>query len=898
MRHQRKILPAKGVIGMTAYASLVLCIISGVLLAIPYDASKPYESIITMMMANMPAIFFRSVHYWSAQLTLILLFAHIIDHVIKRSPPELKRNVWIRLVITVIFVFFATLTGFFLRGDGESVQAVNVFKTVLNSIPILGRLAEYLIFGAAKSLQVVYIQHAATATIVIWLTTAEHSRKIFPPLKYIIYTAIAVSVLGWLIVPGLHNPSDTSIKGPWYFIGLQEILHWLSDPFWAVILAGSFILYLYLFRLPQFAESRSYRRAFYIAIALYLGLTIFAAAFRGENWELTVPWGSDLPRQSEFLNFNAYFPDRNIDRATFTGKKESCITCHKNTAGLSQSHSIEAVGCTSCHFGNPFTLNKTLAHEGISLTPGNLNIAARSCGMTDCHPGIVTRVSHSLMATMNGVVAVDKFVFGEAATPDGFYDIAEIGHSPAEEHLRNLCASCHLSKNKVLPGSVNELSRGGGCSACHLDYSGNAGAWIAKYHKGKSIDLNRTFHHPSIDINIGDDKCFGCHSRSGRISLNYQGWAETKLKPGEMEHGSNFRTLADGRTVVKRECDIHYERGIRCTDCHLSYEIMGDGGQHIHKEDQVKIACEDCHFTKRPETAPFDKLDPESQKILKLRNIPTDDRKFAKSAGGYYYTNFYEENGKFYFKPKFRDTILSPKPPSKACGINISGHKDMACKTCHTAWAPQCISCHTQYEPNAAGWDNLLDKPVKGCWVEYDGEFLAEQPVLGVWENSKGRQVTTFVPGMIMTIQSKSGSRRFSRLHAPAFPHTVTTKPSGCKSCHNNPLAIGYGRGKLELESGKESSNWELTSYYKASIYDGLPEDAWVGFMGSLTQSAATRRDCRPFDTAEQRKILAVGTCLSCHGESDAKIIKILTEDKDYMRKISPRCILPGNGTK
>ncbi|MFN8134465.1 MAG: hypothetical protein U0Z17_04295 [Bacteroidales bacterium] len=38
--------------------------------------------------------------------------------------------------------------------------------------------------------------------------------------------------------------------------------------------------------------------------------------------------------------------------------------------------------------------------------------------------------------------------------------------------------------------------------------------------------------HPSINLNISNDKCKSCHSRSGRISMNYEGWHETEMKPG------------------------------------------------------------------------------------------------------------------------------------------------------------------------------------------------------------------------------------------------------------------------------------------------------------------------------------------------------------------------------
>ena len=51
--------------------------------------------------------------------------------------------------------------------------------------------------------------------------------------------------------------------------------------------------------------------------------------------------------------------------------------------------------------------------------------------------------------------------------------------------------------------------------------------------------------------------------------------------------------------------------------------------------------------------------------------------------------------------------------------------------------------------------------------------------------------------------------------------------------------------------------------------HDGLPEDAWIPFLGVRTGMVSTRDDVRPFSVEEQRRILTVGACLTCHeGES------------------------------
>ena len=46
--------------------------------------------------------------------------------------------------------------------------------------------------------------------------------------------------------------------------------------------------------------------------------------------------------------------------------------------------------------------------------------------------------------------------------------------------------------------------------------------------------------HPSVSLKVSDNHCFGCHSRSGRISTNYEGWHETTLEAEQMPDSLNY----------------------------------------------------------------------------------------------------------------------------------------------------------------------------------------------------------------------------------------------------------------------------------------------------------------------------------------------------------------------
>jgi hypothetical protein len=106
--------------------------------------------------------------------------------------------------------------------------------------------------------------------------------------------------------------------------------------------------------------------------------------------------------------------------------------------------------------------------------------------------------------------------------------------------------------------------------------------------------------------------------------------------------------------------------------------------------------------------------------------------------------------------------------------------------------------------------------------------------------------VDTFVPGMIMTLDRnlKAGAPPdpvFRRLFAPTAAHTTQRAARACTSCHNDPVALGYGQGTLRFEvrccagamqPGRAASAAGTSRPARALPQDGLPADAWTGFPG------------------------------------------------------------------
>jgi len=233
------------------------------------------------------------------------------------------------------------------------------------------------------------------------------------------------------------------------------------------------------------------------------------------------------------------------------------------------------------------------------------------------------------------------------------------------------------------------------------------------------------------------------------------------------------------------------------------------------------------------------------------------------------------------------------KPTASVC-TKGKGHSRLSCEACHTAWVPQCIGCHNSFEKETAGFDLLTGKTTKSTWVEFAGNSFAEPPVLGV--NSVTNQVVTAMPGMVQSIDKESfekgKGKSFHRLYAPTSGHTTQREGRSCKSCHNNPLAMGFGRGELNYSVAGNAGNWTFEPRFALNPNDNLPEDAWTGFLKEAQPPFATRDWLRPFNVSEQKRILEVGSCLNCHDEKSKVMENALDNWERTLAGRSKKCVL------
>ncbi len=890
----------KTTFGTMALAMFSLVLFSGVLLAVPFDVNTPFSSVSNIIITNPWASFIRNSHFWSSQFFLVLSLIHLYDHFHFKERIGLKKGIAFRLSIGVLIIFLAMLTGFLLKGDSDSQQARQILETLTQRIPIIGKSLAFSLLGRSDNFQLIYVHHIATLTIFIAIIMVEHSRKFWPKTGDFIISILAVGALSYFFTAPLHDNFNPSVKGPWYFVGFQEILHWLSRPEWSLLLFIALIVLIYLVNSGKGKVVLISKRTLLVFAGFYVILTLIGLFFRGEGWKWVSP-AADEYSYSVLHNFKTsrvdFSPEYQLEDAVksplIQGRKESCLACHTETHGFTESHKPESIGCFSCHGGNPFATAKRQSHRKMILIPGNLETSKQSCGTTQCHPEIVERVPTGLMSTLSGMISVDRFVFGEQNNPDILTDVHQLGNSAADKHLKNLCVGCHLGNQKTEYGPTKETSRGGGCLACHLNYNAEAEKDMADSH------TRILKSHPSISLQVTNKHCFGCHSRSGRISTNYEGWHETILEASEMPDSSNYRLIENARVFVKKQEDVHHQLGMECIDCHHSYELMGDGKHYAHEEDQQDVQCIDCHFYREPNMITSEKLDNESAIIAALRFGDIGNRKFLVT-GKHNHTlvNTSVESDSVYLFTKNGKKKMGMKPPAEICTRN-QAHKNVSCSACHSSWSPSCVGCHNTYDPIEPGYDMLVNKKIRGSWVEYIGSYVAKQPALGIRITENGEEIIPVTPGMVLTIDKKSYTKNendsliFHRLFAPVAPHTTGAKGRSCQSCHNNPVALGFGEGDLSYKKEGDKGKWIFEPVYENDKHDNLPGDAWTGFLQNRIGVVSTRKNVFPFDIQRQQKILTVGSCLTCHTDDSKVMIESLNNFEELLTKRSVKCVLP-----
>lgn len=228
--------------GGWALVTLYVSLLSGVIVGLQYDYSTPYHSATSIDLLAPFGRFFRSLHFFSSQFFFFFCCIHLVA-IYKKSEKQSMAE-WTRLIGTLPLVLLLLFTGYILRGDNTGTSAGLIAENILLAIPVAGEAVNSLLLSISDSgLRKVYLHHIITFDLLLLILAWNHLRIYRIALRDY-YGLLAATLLFSMWVPAPFEPDFlgvTYISGPWFFLGLQELLRYLP-----VLVAGFFLPLIFL----------------------------------------------------------------------------------------------------------------------------------------------------------------------------------------------------------------------------------------------------------------------------------------------------------------------------------------------------------------------------------------------------------------------------------------------------------------------------------------------------------------------------------------------------------------------------------------------------------------------------------------------------------------------------
>lgn len=212
--------------------------------------------------------FFRNLHYWSSQSTLIFTSLHLVESLYRKSYYYKSFWNWNFLILSWVTVLFLTFTGYVLRADETGELAGAIAENLLKSVPGLGSFLNALFFSISQvGLYRVFLSHIfLSLSLILGLFIFHFSWRRFWRIENFLWI-FPTLILSFLIYRPLAPYQGFKAKGPWFFLGAQELLKFLS-PFWVFLfLLVPMVLLLCFPLIPS--------KVFWLNLVLFLWLIFY-----------------------------------------------------------------------------------------------------------------------------------------------------------------------------------------------------------------------------------------------------------------------------------------------------------------------------------------------------------------------------------------------------------------------------------------------------------------------------------------------------------------------------------------------------------------------------------------------------------------------------------------------
>jgi quinol-cytochrome oxidoreductase complex cytochrome b subunit len=264
----------------------------------------------------------RNLHFWSAQLLLVMMTVHLLRVVLTGAYAKPRRFNFLLGLALLVFILLLDFTGYILRWDEGIRWALVVGTNLLKTIPWIGESVYHLVMGGPEAgpatLTRFYAWHIFGLTIGVAILAGWHAFRVrrdggiaAPPPEHrrdkvritrfelvrrevlaMVVAGIALLLIAVLIPAPIDQPlQETSLdtsdsRAPWFFLWVQQLLKY-GDPFiWGVSVPLLVVILLGLipYALPK-AKAEELGRWFprgnkvaqVLAVLVILAITVLTA---------------------------------------------------------------------------------------------------------------------------------------------------------------------------------------------------------------------------------------------------------------------------------------------------------------------------------------------------------------------------------------------------------------------------------------------------------------------------------------------------------------------------------------------------------------------------------------------------------------------------------------------
>jgi ubiquinol-cytochrome c reductase cytochrome b subunit len=262
--------------GEWSLIALFLSVLSGLLVAFQYDPATPLYSAGALDVLIPFGDSFRALHFYSSQLFFLFSIIHL--WAIFDRAESYSRGQWIKLTSTIPVALLLLFTGYVLRADSTGASAGLIAENIIVTIPLIGNTLNDLLFSISNDgMKRVYINHVLGFGLIWGILAWEHLRRYRTSFQQ--HPLLTATLLLFCLLPAAPFEAEKlgvfHINGPWFFLGLQELLRFFP-PLLAGVLFPSTLLFS-LFFLQKDTRYYAHLRTFILAwLTVYALLTVIA----------------------------------------------------------------------------------------------------------------------------------------------------------------------------------------------------------------------------------------------------------------------------------------------------------------------------------------------------------------------------------------------------------------------------------------------------------------------------------------------------------------------------------------------------------------------------------------------------------------------------------------------